>query len=160
MRSAKSPLRNELARRNRRQVYARRMARVPVEVDYASDSLSHPVLDESDLLIVISHRAKLPTLLPQWPSQTSGCKVMAICNVQGSMITREAERTILSRRRTGNQRRFDQSVHVANHRALYLCALSRRAARKIKRRTGQKTRSGINRIAAENRRNSWLCRHD
>lgn len=74
------------------------LARVPVEVDYASEfRYRNPVLDESDLLIVISQSGETAdTIAAMREAKDAGCKVLAICNVQGSMITREADGTILT----------------------------------------------------------------
>jgi len=72
------------------------LARVPVEVDYASEfRYRNPVLDESDLIIVISQSGETAdTIAAMRQARANGCKVLAICNVQGSMITREADGTI------------------------------------------------------------------
>lgn len=74
------------------------LARIPVEVDYASEfRYRDPVLDESDLIIVISQSGETAdTIAAMREAKLSGCKVLAICNVQGSMITREADGTILT----------------------------------------------------------------
>jgi glucosamine--fructose-6-phosphate aminotransferase (isomerizing) len=74
------------------------LARVPVEVDYASEfRYRNPVLRDTDLLIVISQSGETAdTIAAMRQARASGCKVLAICNVQGSMITREAEGTILT----------------------------------------------------------------
>ena len=74
------------------------LARVPVEVDYASEfRYRAPVLDESDLLIVISQSGETAdTIAAMREAKQAGCKVLAICNVQGSMIHREADGTILT----------------------------------------------------------------
>lgn len=74
------------------------LARVPVEVDYASEfRYRNPVLDPSDLLIVISQSGETAdTIAAMREAKLAGCKVLAICNVQGSMITREADGTILT----------------------------------------------------------------
>jgi glucosamine--fructose-6-phosphate aminotransferase (isomerizing) len=74
------------------------MARVPVEVDYASEfRYRNPVLTETDLLIVISQSGETAdTIAAMREAKQAGCKVLAICNVHGSMITREAEGTILT----------------------------------------------------------------
>ncbi len=74
------------------------MARVPVEVDYASEfRYRNPVLKETDLLLVISQSGETAdTIAAMREAKQAGCKVLAICNVQGSMITREAEGTILT----------------------------------------------------------------
>jgi len=74
------------------------LARVPVEVDYASEfRYRDPVLSETDLLIVISQSGETAdTIAAMREAKQAGCKVLAICNVQGSMIHREADGTILT----------------------------------------------------------------
>jgi glucosamine--fructose-6-phosphate aminotransferase (isomerizing) len=74
------------------------LARVPVEVDYASEfRYRDPVLDENTLLVVISQSGETAdTIAALREAKNAGCKVLAICNVQGSMITREADGTILT----------------------------------------------------------------
>jgi glucosamine--fructose-6-phosphate aminotransferase (isomerizing) len=74
------------------------LARVPVEVDYASEfRYRAPVLRETDLLIVISQSGETAdTIAAMREAKQSGCKVLAVCNVQGSMIHREADGTILT----------------------------------------------------------------
>ena len=74
------------------------IARVPVEVDYASEfRYRDPVLNENDLIIVISQSGETAdTIAAMREARLSGCKILAICNVQGSMITREADGTILT----------------------------------------------------------------
>lgn len=75
-----------------------KLARVPVEVDYASEfRYRDPVLTENDLLIVISQSGETAdTIAAMREARQQGCKVLAICNVQGSMIHREADGTILT----------------------------------------------------------------
>jgi len=74
------------------------LARVPVEVDYASEfRYRNTVLCETDLILVISQSGETAdTIAAMREAKKYGCKVLAICNVQGSMITREAEGTILT----------------------------------------------------------------
>ncbi len=74
------------------------LARIPVDVDYASEfRYRDPVLSETDLLIVISQSGETAdTIAAMREAKLSGCKVLAICNVHGSMITREADGTILT----------------------------------------------------------------
>jgi len=75
-----------------------RLARIPVEVDYASEfRYRDPVLTENDLLIVVSQSGETAdTIAAMREAKQQGCKVLAICNVQGSMITREADGTIMT----------------------------------------------------------------
>jgi len=74
------------------------LVRIPVEVDYASEfRYRDPVLTENDLLIVISQSGETAdTIAAMREAKQQGCKVLAVCNVQGSMITREADGTILT----------------------------------------------------------------
>ena len=74
------------------------LARVPVEVDYASEfRYRNPVLDENTLIIVISQSGETAdTIAAMREAREAGCKALAVCNVQGSMIHREADGTILT----------------------------------------------------------------
>jgi glutamine---fructose-6-phosphate transaminase (isomerizing) len=74
------------------------LARVRVEVDYASEfRYRDPVLNENDLMIVISQSGETAdTIAAMREAKQAGCKVLAICNVQGSMIQREADGTIMT----------------------------------------------------------------
>jgi glucosamine--fructose-6-phosphate aminotransferase (isomerizing) len=75
-----------------------KLARIPVEVDYASEfRYRDPVLRDTDLMIVISQSGETAdTIAAMREASSAGCKVLAICNVQGSMIHREADGTILT----------------------------------------------------------------
>ncbi|HEX8890104.1 MAG TPA: glutamine--fructose-6-phosphate transaminase (isomerizing) [Pyrinomonadaceae bacterium] len=74
------------------------LARVNVDVDYASEfRYRDPVLDENTLLLVISQSGETAdTIAALREAKEQGSKVLAICNVQGSMIMREADGTILT----------------------------------------------------------------
>ncbi len=74
------------------------LARVPVEVDYASEfRYRNPVLDENTLMLVISQSGETAdTIAAMREAKNAGCKVLSICNVQGSMIDRESDGTILT----------------------------------------------------------------
>ena len=74
------------------------LARIAVDVDYASEfRYRDPVLDESTLLIVISQSGETAdTIAALREAKEHGAKVLSICNVQGSMIVREADGTILT----------------------------------------------------------------
>src|SRR6202167_4406107 len=73
-----------------------RLARVPVEVDYGSEfRYRDPLVDKSTLTIVISQSGETAdTLAAQREAKQKGSKTLAICNMVGSMITREAAGTI------------------------------------------------------------------
>ena len=74
------------------------LARIPVDVDYASEfRYRDPVMDEDTLLLVISQSGETAdTIAALREAKEHGSKVLAICNVQGSMIMREADGTILT----------------------------------------------------------------
>lgn len=74
------------------------LARVPVDVDYASEfRYRDPVVDDNSLLLVISQSGETAdTIAALREARERGAKVLAICNVQGSMIVREADGTILT----------------------------------------------------------------
>src|ERR671916_167443 len=74
------------------------LARVPVEVDYASEfRYRDPVMTERTLMVVISQSGETAdTIAALREAKERGSKVLAICNVQGSMITRESDGTILT----------------------------------------------------------------
>jgi glucosamine--fructose-6-phosphate aminotransferase (isomerizing) len=74
------------------------LARIPVDVDYASEfRYRNPVMSENDLLLVISQSGETAdTIAALREAKELGAKVLSICNVQGSMIVREADGTILT----------------------------------------------------------------
>jgi glutamine---fructose-6-phosphate transaminase (isomerizing) len=74
------------------------LARIPVDVDYASEfRYRSPVMDEDTLLLVISQSGETAdTIAALREAKELGSRVLAICNVQGSMIVREADGTILT----------------------------------------------------------------
>jgi glucosamine--fructose-6-phosphate aminotransferase (isomerizing) len=73
-----------------------RLARVPVEVDYASEwRYRDPIVPVDTITIVISQSGETAdTIAAQREAKAKGSKTLAICNVVGSMITREAAGTI------------------------------------------------------------------
>src|SRR6202158_1340479 len=73
-----------------------RFARIPVEVDYGSEfRYRDPIVDSKQLVIVVSQSGETAdTLAAQREAKQKGAKTLAICNVVGSMITREASGTI------------------------------------------------------------------
>src|ERR1700676_3402986 len=75
-----------------------RLARLPVEVDYGSEfRYRDPILDSKTLTICISQSGETAdTLAAQREAKAKGSKTLAICNVVGSMVTREAAGTILT----------------------------------------------------------------
>ena len=73
-----------------------RLARLPVEVDYGSEfRYRDPIVDSKQLVIVVSQSGETAdTIAAQREAKQKGAKTLAICNVVGSMITREASGTI------------------------------------------------------------------
>ena len=72
------------------------LARVPVEVDYASEwRYRNPLVSSDTLTMLISQSGETAdTIAAQREAKARGSKTLAICNVVGSMITREAAGTI------------------------------------------------------------------
>jgi len=72
------------------------LARIPVEVDYASEwRYRNPIVDAGTITLVISQSGETAdTIAAQREAKARGSKTLAICNVVGSMITREAAGTI------------------------------------------------------------------
>jgi len=72
------------------------LARIPVEVDYASEwRYRNPIIDANTITLVISQSGETAdTIAAQREAKSKGSKTLAICNVVGSMITREAAGTI------------------------------------------------------------------
>jgi glucosamine--fructose-6-phosphate aminotransferase (isomerizing) len=75
-----------------------RLARLPVEVDYGSEfRYRDPILDLGTLTVCISQSGETAdTIAAQREAKQKGSPTLAICNVLGSMITREAAGTILT----------------------------------------------------------------
>jgi glutamine---fructose-6-phosphate transaminase (isomerizing) len=72
------------------------LARVPAEVDYASEwRYRNPIVDPGTITLVISQSGETAdTIAAQREAKARGSQTLAICNVVGSMITREAAGTI------------------------------------------------------------------
>jgi glucosamine--fructose-6-phosphate aminotransferase (isomerizing) len=72
------------------------LAKIPVEVDYASEwRYRDPIVDADTITMLISQSGETAdTIAAQREAKAKGSKTIAICNVVGSMITREASGTI------------------------------------------------------------------
>jgi glucosamine--fructose-6-phosphate aminotransferase (isomerizing) len=72
------------------------LARVPVEVDYGSEyRYRDPIVDAKTLAIVITQSGETAdTLAALREAKSKGARSIAICNVVGSMATREADGTV------------------------------------------------------------------
>ncbi len=73
-----------------------RLARIPVEVDYGSEfRYRDPIVSSDELTVVISQSGETAdTLAAQREARQKGSPTLAICNVVGSMITRQAQGSI------------------------------------------------------------------
>ena len=76
--------------------YIESLARIPVEVDIASEfRYRTPLVDENTLAIMISQSGEtLDTLAALKEAKRLGAKTLAVTNVVGSSISREADQTI------------------------------------------------------------------
>ncbi len=72
------------------------LARIPVEVDYASEwRYRDPLVGPDTITLLISQSGETAdTIAAQREAKAKGSKTLAICNVVGSMMTREASGTI------------------------------------------------------------------
>ena len=79
--------------------YIERFARVPAEVDNASEfRYRRPVLDEHTLVISVGQSGEtVDTLAAMEEAQRAGCAQLTICNTPGSQATRLADSTVLIR---------------------------------------------------------------
>ncbi len=75
-----------------------KLARIPVEVDYGSEfRYRDPIIDENTLTVVVSQSGETAdTLAALREARQRGALTLAICNVAGSMITREAAGSLLT----------------------------------------------------------------
>jgi glucosamine--fructose-6-phosphate aminotransferase (isomerizing) len=75
-----------------------RVARLPVEVDYGSEfRYRDPIIPPNTLTVVISQSGETAdTLAALREAKQKGSKTLAICNVVGSMITREADGSLMT----------------------------------------------------------------
>jgi glucosamine--fructose-6-phosphate aminotransferase (isomerizing) len=73
-----------------------RLARVPVDVDYASEwRYRDPIVGEDEITLLITQSGETAdTIAAQREAKAKGSKTMAVCNVVGSMIARESAGTI------------------------------------------------------------------
>jgi glutamine---fructose-6-phosphate transaminase (isomerizing) len=75
-----------------------KLARIPTEVDYGSEfRYRDPIVSAKDLTVVISQSGETAdTLAAQRECKQKGSKTLAICNVVGSMLTREADGRLMT----------------------------------------------------------------
>jgi glucosamine--fructose-6-phosphate aminotransferase (isomerizing) len=75
------------------------LARIPVEVDYGSEfRYRDPILDSRSLVVAISQSGETAdTLAAVREAKAKGARVLAVCNVVGSMLSRESDGTLYTR---------------------------------------------------------------
>jgi len=73
-----------------------RLAKVPVEVDYASEfRYRDPLISAGDLTILITQSGETAdTIAAMREARAKGAKTLGVCNVVGSMIARESNGTV------------------------------------------------------------------
>ena len=73
-----------------------RLARIPVEVDYASEfRYRDPITSGKEITLLITQSGETAdTIAAQREAKAKGSKTLAICNVVGAMIAREASGTV------------------------------------------------------------------
>ncbi|MGE0448432.1 MAG: glutamine--fructose-6-phosphate transaminase (isomerizing) [Vicinamibacterales bacterium] len=73
-----------------------RLARIPVDVDYGSEyRYRHPIVNPRTLAVVITQSGETAdTLAALREAKKEGARSIAICNVVGSMATRETDGTV------------------------------------------------------------------
>ena len=73
-----------------------RLARIPVEVDYASEfRYRDPITSSKEITLLITQSGETAdTIAAQREAKAKGSKTLAICNVVGAMIARESAGTV------------------------------------------------------------------
>jgi glutamine---fructose-6-phosphate transaminase (isomerizing) len=73
-----------------------RLARIPVEVDYASEfRYRDPITSSKEITLLITQSGETAdTIAAQREAKAKGSKTLAICNVVGAMIARESSGTV------------------------------------------------------------------
>ena len=133
-----------------------RLAHIPVEVDYGSEfRYRDPIINKNTLVIAISQSGETAdTLAAQREARLKDAKILAICNVVGSMLTREANGTIYTH--------AGPEIGVASTKAFTgqltaldaHCALFRSSARQAHARTGPDDDAGVDANPAQDRDHS------
>ena len=122
-------------------------ARIPVEVEIASEyRYRNPIVSPDDLVIGISQSGEtLDTLMAMRTAQAQGATVLALTNIMGSQMTREADGVLYTR--AGLEISVAATkTFIAQVTALYLLSLSLAEAR------GTLERAERTRLVAEIRR--------
>ena len=119
-------LRHVVARRAGGEVSDRVAGRLPVEVDYGSEyRYRDPIVGENELVVVITQSGETAdTLAALREARKKGAHSIAICNVVGSMATREADGTVYTHAGpeigVASTKAFTAQLVALNLLALYL----------------------------------------
>jgi glucosamine--fructose-6-phosphate aminotransferase (isomerizing) len=78
--------------------YIEQLARIAVDVDYASEfRYRQPVLEKGGLVIAISQSGETAdTIAAMRMAREAGCRIVGVCNVIGSTIVRDADGIIMT----------------------------------------------------------------
>ena len=116
------------------------LARIPVEVDYGSEyRYREPLAGPTTLAVAITQSGETAdTLAALREARRQGARSLAICNVVGSMATRESDGHHLHPRRARDRRRLDQGLHLAAGRAAPAGAAPGPGARHARRPSARK----------------------
>ena len=111
------------------------MARIPVEVDYGSEfRYRDPILNGGCLVVAISQSGETAdTLAAVREAKAKHARVLAVCNVVGSMLSREADGTLYTRSGpeigVASTKAFTTQLVVLFLLALHLAQMRRRISR-------------------------------
>ncbi len=102
-------------------------ARIPVEVEYASEfRYRNPPIDRNTIVIALTQSGETAdTLAALRESKRKGHPTLALCNVVGSSIAREADWRRLLARRSRNRGGQYQSLHQSSRRPRHARSLLR-----------------------------------
>ena len=106
-----------------RKYYIEKLARIPVEIDIASEfRYRDPIIDEHTLTIVISQSGEtIDTLAALKESKRLGAKTLAITNVVGSSIAREADQVMYTWAGPGNCSSLNKSLYNTISYYVFIC---------------------------------------
>jgi len=108
------------------------LARIPVEVDYGSEfRYRDPILNGRCLVVAISQSGETAdTLAAVREAKSKNARILAVCNVVGSMLSREADGTLYTRSGpeigVASTKAFTTQLVVLFLLALHLAQLRRR----------------------------------
>ncbi len=108
------------------------LARIPVDVDYGSEfRYRDPILDSKSLVVAISQSGETAdTLAAAREARVKKARILSICNVVGSMLSRESDGTLYTRSGpeigVASTKAFTCQLAVLFLLALYMAQVRRR----------------------------------